>query len=115
MSMRMFVPGHHPGLFNFVACFSPSLGPESKWDELGGNSESVRNTELMMECNDCLQRKLAQQIKCEKEEQQLAKETMAALANKNRPKSQKDIKETVAFYAAATNLAATRQRISVPC
>jgi hypothetical protein len=43
------------------------LGPESKWDERGGNSKSVRNTELMMEYNDCLLRKLAQQIECEKE------------------------------------------------
>ena len=51
----------------FVACFLPSLGPESKWDECGGNSNSVRNTELMMESNDCLLRKLAQQIECEKE------------------------------------------------
>jgi hypothetical protein len=38
----------------FVACFIPTLGPESKWDERGGNSKAVRNTELMMECNDCL-------------------------------------------------------------
>ena len=38
----------------FVACFLPSLGSDSKWDERGGNSKSVRNTELMMECNDCL-------------------------------------------------------------
>ncbi len=38
----------------FVVCFLPSLGPESKWDERGGNSKSVRNTELMMETNDCL-------------------------------------------------------------
>ena len=38
----------------FVVCFLPSLGPESKWDERGGNSKSVRNTELMMESNDCL-------------------------------------------------------------
>ena len=51
----------------FVVCFLPSLGPESKWDERGGNSKSVRNTELMMEYNDCLLRKLAQQIECEKE------------------------------------------------
>ncbi len=61
----------------------------------------------MMECNDCLQSKLAQQIECEKEERPLAEETMAALAENNRPKSQKDIKETVALYAAATNLAAS--------
>ncbi len=60
-----------------VACFLPSLGPESKWDERGGNSKSVRNTELMMECNDCLLRKLAQQIEREKEKQPLAKKTMA--------------------------------------
>ncbi len=59
----------------------------------------------MMECNDCLQRKLAQQIEREKEEQPLAKETMAKLAKKNRPKSQKEMKETVALYEAATNLA----------
>ncbi len=51
----------------FVACFLPSLGPNSKWDERGGNSKSVRNTELMMECNYYLLRKLAQQIECEKE------------------------------------------------
>jgi hypothetical protein len=51
----------------FVACFLPSLGPESKWDERGGNSKSEKNTELMMEYNDCLLRKLAQQIECEKE------------------------------------------------
>ena len=38
----------------FVACFLPSLGSDSKWDEHGGNSKSVRNAELMMECNDCL-------------------------------------------------------------
>ena len=31
-----------------------SLGAESRWDDRGGNSKSVRNTELMMECNDCL-------------------------------------------------------------
>jgi hypothetical protein len=51
----------------FVFCFLPSLGPESKWNERGGNSKSVRNTELMMKYNDCLLRKLAQQIECEKE------------------------------------------------
>ena len=37
-----------------VAAFYPVLGQESLWDERGGNSNSVRNTELMMECNDCL-------------------------------------------------------------
>ena len=37
-----------------VAAFYPVLGAESTWDERGGNSNSVRNTELMMECNDCL-------------------------------------------------------------
>jgi hypothetical protein len=31
----------------FVACFIPTLGPESKWDERWGNSKAVRNTELM--------------------------------------------------------------------
>ncbi len=73
----------------FVACFLPSLRPESKWDERGGNSTSLRSTELMMECNDCVpvRRKLAQQIEREKEEQPLAKETTAALARKNRPMS----------------------------
>ncbi len=50
-----------------VACFVPSLGPESRWDECGGNSKSVRNTQLMMEYNDCMLRKLAQQIESEKE------------------------------------------------
>ena len=38
----------------YVCCFLPSLGAESRWDDRGGNSKSVRNTELMMECNDCL-------------------------------------------------------------
>ena len=38
----------------FVACLLPNLGADSKWDERGGNSKSVRSTELMMECNDCL-------------------------------------------------------------
>ncbi len=61
----------------------------------------------MMKSNDCLLRKLAQQIEREKETQPLAKENLAALTEKNRPKSQKDIKETVALYAAATNLAAS--------
>jgi hypothetical protein len=59
----------------------------------------------MIECNDCLRGKLAQQMEREKEEQPLAKETMAALEKKNRPKSQKEIKETIDLYAAATNLA----------
>ena len=36
-----------------VAAFYPVLGVESLWDERGGNSNSVRNVELMMECNDC--------------------------------------------------------------
>jgi hypothetical protein len=64
----------------------------------------------MMECNDCSRRKLVQQIEREKEEQPLVKETMAALAKKNRPKSQKEIKETVALSAAATNLAVSQGR-----
>ena len=38
----------------YVCCFLPSLGAESRWDDRGGNSKSVRNTEVMMECNDCL-------------------------------------------------------------
>ena len=37
-----------------VAAFLPVSGVESTWDERGGNSNAVRNTELMMECNDCL-------------------------------------------------------------
>ena len=37
-----------------VAAFYPELGVESTWDDRGGNSNSVRNTELMMECNNCL-------------------------------------------------------------
>ena len=37
-----------------VAAFLPVSGPDAKWDERGGNSMAVRNTELMMECNDCL-------------------------------------------------------------
>ena len=64
MSTGMFVPGHQPGLF-FV--FYHLWDQKSKWDEHGGNSKSVRNTELMMEYTDCLLRKLAQQIECEKE------------------------------------------------
>ncbi len=36
-----------------------------------------------MECNDCLLRKLAQQIEREKEKQPLAKENMAVLTEKN--------------------------------
>ncbi len=47
---------HRPSTW-FVACFLPSLGPESKWDARGGtssNSKSVRSTELMIRCNDCL-------------------------------------------------------------
>ena len=37
-----------------VAAFLPVSGVESTWDEQGGNSNAVRNTELMMECNDCV-------------------------------------------------------------
>ncbi len=41
-----------------VAGFLPVSGPDSKCDERGGNnpgnSMAVRNTEIMMECNDCL-------------------------------------------------------------
>jgi hypothetical protein len=37
-----------------VAAFLSVSGPESKWDEQGGNSMAVRNTEIMMECNDFL-------------------------------------------------------------
>jgi hypothetical protein len=37
-----------------VAAFLPVSGPESTWDERGGNSNAVRSTEIMMECNDCL-------------------------------------------------------------
>ena len=51
MSMRMFVEGHPPGL---LLVFVLSLGADSNWDKSGGNSQSVRITELMMECNDCL-------------------------------------------------------------
>ena len=46
MSMRMFVEGHPPGL---LLVFLLSLGADSKWDERGGNSKSVRNTQLMMQ------------------------------------------------------------------
>jgi hypothetical protein len=41
-----------------VAAVYPVLGAESKWDARGGNSNAVRNTELMMECNDCAGRLL---------------------------------------------------------
>jgi hypothetical protein len=58
----------------------------------------------MMECNDCFRWKLAQQIERGKEEQPRAKETMAALARKDRPKSQNEIKETVVLCAAARSL-----------
>ena len=37
-----------------VVAFLPVSGAESMWDHQGGNSSSVRNTKLMMECNDCL-------------------------------------------------------------
>jgi hypothetical protein len=38
----------------FVPCLLPSLGPKSRWDECGGNSMSVRSTELIMQCSDFL-------------------------------------------------------------
>ena len=34
--------------------FIPVSGEESMWDARGGDSKSVRDTEMMMECNDCL-------------------------------------------------------------
>ncbi len=37
-----------------VVAFYPVSGAETKWDERGGNSKSVRSIELMMECNNCL-------------------------------------------------------------
>ena len=37
-----------------VAAFYPVVGVESTWDERGGNSNSVRNSELIMERHDCL-------------------------------------------------------------
>ena len=37
-----------------VTTFLPVSGQDSMWDARGGNSKSVRNTELMMECNDGL-------------------------------------------------------------
>ncbi len=39
-----------------VACFLQPLGTKSGWDERWGNSKSVtvRSTELMVECKDCL-------------------------------------------------------------
>jgi hypothetical protein len=45
----------------------------------------------MMEYNDCLLRKLAQQIEREKEEQRRAEEAAAALARKMRHKTQKEM------------------------
>ena len=45
----------------------------------------------MMESNDCLHRKLAQQIEREKEKQPLAKETMAALTRKKTDPSHRRI------------------------
>ena len=39
---------------SMVAEFYPLLGVESTWDDKEGNSNSVLNAELMMECNDCL-------------------------------------------------------------
>ncbi len=93
----------------FVAWFLPSLGPESKWDECGGNSKSVMSTELTMECNDCcFRRKLAQQIEREKEKQPLAKETNGRPQEKNQTQVTEGKKETVALYAAATTLAASQ-------
>ncbi len=66
------------------------------------------------ECDDCLRRKLAQQIEREKAEQPLAKETIAALADENRPKSQNEIKETIPLYAAATKRAVSQDREKCP-
>ena len=37
-----------------VVAFLPVSGAESMWDVRGGTSKSVRSTELVMECNDCL-------------------------------------------------------------
>ena len=36
-----------------AVAFLPVSGPESTWDNRGGNSKVVRSTELMMECNHC--------------------------------------------------------------
>jgi hypothetical protein len=37
-----------------LVAFAPVLGVDSEWPERGGNSKSIRATELMMEVNDCL-------------------------------------------------------------
>jgi hypothetical protein len=37
-----------------VVAFLPVSGADSTWDVHEGDSKAVGNTELMMECNDCL-------------------------------------------------------------
>ena len=44
---------NRPASWMLVA-FAPVLGVDSKWPKEGGNSKSIRATELMMEVNDCL-------------------------------------------------------------
>ena len=44
---------NRPASWMLVA-FAPVLGVDSEWPERGGNSKSIRATELMMEVNDCL-------------------------------------------------------------
>ena len=44
---------NRPASWMLVA-FAPVLGVDSKWPSEGGNSKSIRATELMMEVNDCL-------------------------------------------------------------
>ncbi len=52
-----------------------------------------------------MQRKLAQQIEWEKEKQRRAEEAAAALARKIRPKTQGEIDQSLALFAAAKALA----------
>ena len=44
---------NRPASWMLVA-FAPVLGVDSEWPSVGGNSKSIRATELMMEVNDCL-------------------------------------------------------------
>ena len=44
---------NRPASWMLVA-FAPVLGVDSAWPSVGGNSKSIRATELMMEVNDCL-------------------------------------------------------------
>ena len=89
-----------------------NLGPSPADVQWRLDMERERNIKLehrrQADIETGLQMKLAQQIEREKEEQRQAEEAAAALARKTRPKSQREIKETFALYAAATKLAVSQ-------